>query len=65
MYFVKLTSVNPDALKKGFTTLFKRGMPHLSRVRIDPDKSLNKLADDYFANKGIIVLTRRSVHRMR
>ena len=64
MYCVKLDSVNPEALKKGFTTLFKRGMPHFSIIRIDPDKSLNKLANNYFANKGILVLTRRSVHHM-
>ena len=64
MYCVKLDSVNPEALKKGFTSLFKRGMPHFSIIRIDPDKSLNKLANNYFANKGILVLTRRSVHHM-
>ena len=64
LYTTKLARVNPECLKRAFSCLFKAGMPLFSIVRCDPDKSLNKLANSYFANKGILLLTRRSVHHM-
>ena len=64
MYSTKLASINPEALKRGFTCLFNNGMPRFSVIRIDKDKSLNKLTNTYFAKKGILVLTRRSVHHL-
>ena len=59
-----LKSVNPQCLKKGFNRLFKKGMPTFSIMRVDRDKSLNLLANNYFANKGILLLVRRSIHHM-
>ena len=64
MYTTKLASINPDCLKKAFSRLFRNGMPEFSVVRCDRDKSINKLANNYFAKRGIILLTRRSVHHM-
>ena len=45
MYSTKLGSINPEALKNGFTRLFNNGMPRFSVIRIDKDKSLNKLTN--------------------
>ena len=64
LYTTKLPSINPECLKRAFSRLFKAGMPQFSIVRCDRDKSLNKLANTYFAKKGILLLTRRSVHHM-
>ena len=64
LYTTKVASVNPECLKKGFNRLFKKGMPTFSIMRVDRDKSLNLLANNYFANKGILLLVRRSIHHM-
>ena len=64
LYSTKLNSINPQSLKRAFTVLLQKGMPQFSIVRCDRDKSLNKLANNYFANKGMLLLTRRSVHHM-
>ena len=64
LYSTKLDSVNEECLKRAFTRLFKNGMPLFSIIRVDRDKSLNLLANNYFAKKGILLLTRRSVHHM-
>ena len=59
LYSTKLARINPQCLKRAFGRLFKKGMPEFSIVRCDRDKSLNKLANNYFANKGILLLPRR------
>ena len=64
LYTTKVASVNPQCLKKGFNRLFKKGMATFSIMRVDRDKSLNLLANNYFANKGILLLVRRSIHHM-
>ena len=60
----KLPRVNPTTLKLAFIRLFKDGMPIFYIIRCDRDKSLNALANTYFAKKGILLLARRSVHHM-
>ena len=57
LYATKLPRVNPKTLKLAFTRLFKAGMPKFDIVRIDRDKSLNKLRHSYFAKHGIMLLT--------
>ena len=64
LYCTKLSSVNPGNIKKAFSLLIKRGMPIFPIVRCDRDKSINKLANTYFASKGILLLSRRSKHHM-
>ena len=64
VYGTYLPSVNPENLKKAFTRLFKKGMPRFGIVRVDRDKSLNALANTYFAERHMLVLPRRSVHHM-
>ena len=39
-------------------------MPNFDIIRCNRDKSLNTLRSNYFANQGILLLTRRSVHHM-
>ena len=64
LYSTKLANVNPKELKLAFTRLFKSGMPKFDIVRCDRDRALNTLANNYFANRGILLLARRSVHHM-
>ena len=59
-----LQTVNPASLKSAFTHLFNEGMPEFSIIRCDRDKSLNTLANTYFARRGIVLLPRRSIHHM-
>ena len=63
-YATKLSRVNPKILKLAFNRLFKDGMPKFDIIRVDRDKSLNKLANTYFAKQDILLLARRSVHHM-
>ena len=63
-YATKLSRVNPKILKLAFNRLFKDGMPKFDIIRVDCDKSLNKLANSYFAKQGILLLACRSVHHM-
>ena len=56
--------VKPESLKQAYTRLFKQGMPKFPIIRCDRDPSLNKLASTYFANMGILLRARRSVHHM-
>ena len=64
VYGTKLPRVNPKCLKQAFSRLFKNEMPHFDVVRCDRDRSLNTLRSPYFSSRGILLLTRRSVHHM-
>ena len=54
--------VKLESLKQAYTQLFKQGMPKFPIICCDP--SLNKLASTYFANIGILLRARRSMHHM-
>ena len=65
LYATKIDGqVRPESLKQAYTRLFKQGMAKFPIIRCDRDPSLNKLASTYFADKGILLRARRSVHHM-
>ena len=65
LYATKIEGeVKPESLKQAYTRLFKQGMPKFPIICCDRDPSVNKLASTYFANMGILLQARRSVHHM-
>ena len=64
MYTVPLRTVKPDNLKRAFTHLFNANMPKFPVITSDPDPSLMKLTNTYFAKHHIFHKVRRSVHHM-
>ena len=59
-----LDGTSPPDLKKAFSRLFRQGMPEFIIIRCDRDKSLQVLANSYFAAKGILLKSKRSVHHL-
>ena len=62
-YTTKLEEVTVDNLKKAFSRILK--VSHKwSIIRVDRDPTINALKSKYFAKKGILLLSRRSVNHM-
>ena len=63
-YAQHLAEVNPKELKKAFQALFRQGMPYFAIVKVDKDRSLGTLANNFFANRHVLLSQRRSKAHM-
>ena len=64
LWTTPLEKVNPKYLKAAFLSLFRNGLPYFAILRCDRDKSLNALANTFFAKRDILLLARRSLTHM-
>ena len=64
LWTAPLHKINPKYLKAAFLSLFRNGLPHFAIIRCDRDKSLNVLANTFFAKRDILLLARRSLNHM-